>query len=102
MPLSSREVIGTLHRAGWRHVGTTGDHWPSNTRTSRVSDEPGEEPLPNLVRLLVPADLPATSARLDVTLDEELAVRVDAAARARGLSRSALLAEGARRLLASG
>ena len=27
MPLSSREVIRELERDGWRHVGTTGDHW---------------------------------------------------------------------------
>lgn len=56
----------------------------------------------SLVRLLVPAEVPATAVRLDVTLDEDLAAQVDAAARARGLSRSALLAEGARHLLAAG
>lgn len=27
MPLSSREVIKTLERDGWRNVGATGDHW---------------------------------------------------------------------------
>lgn len=64
--------------------------------------EPGDELSASLVRLLVPADLPATSVRLDVTLDEDLASRVSAAARARGVSRSAFLAEGARRLLAAG
>lgn len=27
MPLGSREAIRALERDGWRHVGTTGDHW---------------------------------------------------------------------------
>ena len=65
-------------------------------------DEAVEGSAAALVRLLVPADVPSTSVRLDVTLDEDLASRVDAAARAEGLSRSAFLAEGARRLLAGG
>lgn len=61
----------------------------------------GQVTMASLVRLLVPAELPATAVRLDVTLDEDLAARVGAAARARGLSRSAFLAESARRLLAA-
>jgi predicted RNA binding protein YcfA (HicA-like mRNA interferase family) len=25
--VNSREIIRLLRRAGWQHVGTTGDHW---------------------------------------------------------------------------
>jgi predicted RNase H-like HicB family nuclease len=63
-------------------------------------DEPGEPPAAGLVRLLVPAELPGKAGRIDIAMEEDLAGQLDAAAAARGVSRSALLAEAARRMLA--
>ena len=58
------------------------------------------EDLSRTVRLLVPVELPGKALRLNVSLEEGLVQRIDAAAAARGMSRSAFLAEAARRTLA--
>lgn len=52
--------------------------------------------------LYVPARLPGKARRINVTIDEFLLDDIDRAAMARGMSRSAFLAEGARRLLKTG
>jgi predicted RNase H-like HicB family nuclease len=52
-----------------------------------------------LVQLAAPPP-PARVVRVQLTMDEGLLAKVDAAARARGDSRSGFLAEGARRLIA--
>lgn len=64
--------------------------------------EPDEAPAERLVRVLVPFEAPGRAVRLSVTIEEGLLERIDAAAAARGMSRSALLAEGARRLIGGG
>lgn len=65
-------------------------------------DEPGEVPAAGFIRVLVPVELPGKAQRLNISLEESLVARIDSAATARGMSRSAFLAEGARRLLAGG
>lgn len=65
-------------------------------------DEPGEVPAASFIRVLVPVELPGKAQRLNISLEESLVARIDSAATARGMSRSAFLAEGARRLLAGG
>jgi predicted RNase H-like HicB family nuclease len=50
----------------------------------------------------VPYDPPAKPVRLNVSLDESLVARIDAAAKAAGETRSGFLAEAARRRLAAG
>ncbi len=52
-----------------------------------------------LVAFMVPVQLPGRAKRVDVTLDENLLAEVDRAASEHGMSRSGLLAEGARRVL---
>jgi predicted RNase H-like HicB family nuclease len=59
-----------------------------------------DEDLSRAARVLVPVELPGKALRLNVSLEEALVARVDAAAATRGMSRSAFLAEGARLLLA--
>jgi hypothetical protein len=59
-----------------------------------------DEDLRRTVRLLVPVDLPGRALRLNVSLEEGPVRRIDAAAAVRGMSRSAFLAEAARRALA--
>ena len=51
-------------------------------------------------RALVPVEVPCRAIRVNISMDEGLLRRIDRAAEARGMSRSAFLAEGARRLLA--
>jgi hypothetical protein len=43
-------------------------------------------------RLLVPVELPGRAVRANVTIEEALLARIDAAAAARGMTRSAFLA----------
>lgn len=52
--------------------------------------------------LFVPARLPGKAKRVNVTIDEFLLGDIDKAAMAQGMSRSAFLAEGARRMLKTG
>lgn len=52
--------------------------------------------LEGALAVLVPAELPARSVRVNITLDERLLSRIDAAARAAGENRSAYLAEAAK------
>ena len=49
---------------------------------------------------LVPVEVPGKALRINLSMEEGLVRRVDRAAERRGMSRSAFLAEGARRLLA--
>ncbi|MBF0368838.1 MAG: type II toxin-antitoxin system HicB family antitoxin [Magnetococcales bacterium] len=50
-------------------------------------------------RILVRADLPKRSVRLNITLEEALLSRVDGLAKGLGMSRSGFLAEAARRMI---
>ena len=68
---------------------------------SRLEDELPDWIDPPAAVALVPVDLPGKSVRVNITLDEGLLARVDRAATERGLSRSALLAESARALIAA-
>jgi predicted RNase H-like HicB family nuclease len=54
------------------------------------------------MRLLVPGDIPGRAVRANLSLEEGLLARIDAAAAARGMTRSAFVAEAARRMLAGG
>ena len=56
--------------------------------------------LEGALAVLVPAELPARSVRVNITLDERLLSRIDAAARAAGENRSAYLAEAAKERMA--
>jgi predicted RNase H-like HicB family nuclease len=58
----------------------------------------GDEP--RTYRVLVPIEMPGRAVRVDVSMEEDLVERIDRAAALRGMSRSAYLAEGARRMLA--
>lgn len=49
--------------------------------------------------IVVGLDVPERAVRVNISMHEGLLHRVDAAAKARGMARSAFLAEGARRLL---
>ena len=56
--------------------------------------------VPPLCVALVPVEVPGKAVRINLSMEEGLVRRVDRAAERRGMSRSAFLAESARRLLA--
>ena len=58
-----------------------------------------DEDLSDCVRVLVPVDLPGKAVRVNVSLEESLLSRIDSAATTRGMSRSAFLADAARRVI---
>ncbi|MCB1885018.1 MAG: type II toxin-antitoxin system HicB family antitoxin [Geminicoccaceae bacterium] len=58
-----------------------------------------DEDLSDCVRVLVPVDLPSKAVQVSVLLEEGLLARIDNAATARGVSRSAFLADAARRAM---
>ncbi len=60
--------------------------WPAGSR-ARKPVEP--------VRLLVPVEAPGRPVRVNISMDEGLVARLDAAANRHGMSRSAFLAEAA-------
>ena len=62
-----------------------------------LADEPGVE---RWVRVLVPVSVPGKARRINVTLEESLLSRLDNAARANRMTRSAFLADAVRRALA--
>lgn len=99
----------TLHQAAQNaevalrgHLGLmleSGDAIPDPSELDIVEQDPDVQ---EVARLLVRAELPGRAQRVNVTIDENLVARIDAAAASRGMTRSAFLAEGARRLLEQG
>ncbi len=82
------------------HIGgmvEDGDEIPAPSSLGAVVEQVSE--LGALVAFMVPVQLPGRSKRVDVTLDENLLADVDRVASEQGMSRSGLLAEGARRVL---
>jgi predicted RNase H-like HicB family nuclease len=65
-----------------------------------LAPEPGEAPA-EPVRLMVPVEAPGRAVRVNISMDEGLVARLDAAALRHGMSRSAFLAEAARKALAA-
>ncbi|MCB1885816.1 MAG: type II toxin-antitoxin system HicB family antitoxin [Geminicoccaceae bacterium] len=57
------------------------------------------EDMGDCVRVLVPVDLPGKAVRVNVLLEESLLARIDNAATTRGMTRSAFLADAARRAI---
>jgi predicted RNase H-like HicB family nuclease len=57
-------------------------------------------PANELYRVLIPVDLPGKAVRVNLSMDEGLVARVDSAAAAQGMTRSAFLAKSAKRMLA--
>lgn len=82
-----------LHVEGMLEDGTALPP-PSTLDDIRVDSEVRE-----IGRILVPVELPGRSLRINITMDEALVAQVDRAASKLGLSRSGLLALGARKVI---
>jgi predicted RNase H-like HicB family nuclease len=73
-----------------------GDPMPEPTPLDRVAGDPE---VSEAARILVPADLPGKALRINISMDEGLVEQVDRAASKLGMTRSAFLAAGARKLI---
>lgn len=82
-----------LHARGMLEDGATLPP-PSTLDDVRVDPEVRE-----IGRILVPLELPGRSLRINITMDEALVAQVDRTASKLSLSRSGLLALGARKLI---
>lgn len=99
-------VGDTLDEAGLRAIEALQGHIdamvadndpiPAPTPLDAVESDPE---YPEASRLLVGVRVPTGEQRITITMDEHLVRAVDQDAARRGMSRSAFLAEGARRLL---
>ncbi|MBL8672887.1 MAG: type II toxin-antitoxin system HicB family antitoxin [Alphaproteobacteria bacterium] len=71
--------------------------------SQRAIDEIKRSPkVREAARILVRAELPGRSVRLNISMDEGLVAAVDSASAREGLSRSAFLAAAARRMIGGG
>jgi predicted RNase H-like HicB family nuclease len=73
-----------------------GDPIPQPTPLDQVDADPEVR---EAARILVPADLPGKALRINISMDEGLVEQVDRAASKLGMTRSAFLAAGARKLI---
>jgi len=88
------EVL-SFHVAG---MDEDGDRFPMLRSLEELQADPDfAEDAQGAVVALVPFDLPAKSVRINVSMDERLLDAVDQAAKASGQTRSAFLAEAARK-----
>jgi predicted RNase H-like HicB family nuclease len=85
----------SLHLAG---IVEDGDAIPAATPPDRIAHDPD---VSEVSRMLVRAELPGRAIRLNISMDEGLVAAIDKAAKARDTTRSAFLAEAARRMLGS-
>ncbi|WP_439497588.1 type II toxin-antitoxin system HicB family antitoxin [Bosea sp. (in: a-proteobacteria)] len=84
----------TFHAGG---MVEDGDLMPGLRDLSELQADPDfNAAADGAVLALVPFDLPTKSVRINISIDESLLGAVDAAAKAKGMSRSAFLAEAAR------
>jgi predicted RNase H-like HicB family nuclease len=86
----------SLHLAG---MVEDGEEIPAATPPEKIKASPGSA---EVGRMLVRSELPGKSVRLNISMDEGLVAALDKAAKARDTTRSGLLAEATRRLLAVG
>ena len=61
-----------------------------------LAPEPDEPPSEIVARVLIPVEMPGRSVRTNITIDEGLLGRLDAAAATAGMSRSGFIAEAVR------
>jgi len=81
------------------HVGLMvrdGDEIPAQRPLDKIEHDPD---VTEIARILVKVEIPGRFVRPNITMEEGLLARVDAAATAQGMSRSGFLAEAARRML---
>ncbi len=64
-----------------------------------LDDIPTDPDVTEAARVMIPASLPGRALRLNISLDEGLVGEIDRAAAAHGMSRSAFLADAARKVL---
>jgi len=73
-----------------------GDPIPEPSAPGVVPDWIAEEPGRIVAHVLVPVEMPGSVTRVNITMDEGLLARLDAAAKGQGMSRSGYIAEAVR------
>lgn len=69
---------------------------PDDPLPDWLTPDPDDAPSRIVARVLVPVEMPGRSVRTNITVDEGLLARLDAAAAAAGMSRSGFIAEAVR------
>lgn len=90
---SNAEVALQLHLAGMTEEGL------EIPAPSELDDIERDAEVAEMARIVVRGELPSRIERVNITMDQGLLKVIDAAAEARGMTRSGFLAEGARQLL---
>jgi predicted RNase H-like HicB family nuclease len=83
---SARQVLG----AHLQRTADAGDTWPTPTPIERIT------PAPGVIPILVDVAVEDTPVRINISLGERLVKRLDAAAEARGMTRSGFIAQAVR------
>ena len=73
-----------------------GDAIPQATPIDEI---PADPDVTEVARVMIPAAMPGRALRLNISLDEGLVGEIDRAAAAQGMSRSAFLADAARKVI---
>jgi hypothetical protein len=79
-----------------RSIVEDGDDIPEPSDPARIKGDAGVE---EVVRVLVPVDVPRRTVRINVSFDEKLLGDIDKAANESGYTRSGFLAAAARKLI---
>ncbi|MCW5729426.1 MAG: type II toxin-antitoxin system HicB family antitoxin [Alphaproteobacteria bacterium] len=93
------QAIRNAEEAARDHAALTieaGERLPAPRPADTIPTDPE---VAEVARFLVRVELPGRAERVNVTIDSGLLDRIDRAARERGMSRSGLLAEAARRFI---
>jgi predicted RNase H-like HicB family nuclease len=94
------EAMANAEEALAGHIEVSVEHGEAIPPPSDLQSIKVDADVEAVARVLVRADLPGDSKPLSITLPEGLIARIDRKANLLGYSRSAFLAEGARRMLA--
>jgi predicted RNase H-like HicB family nuclease len=96
---SVKDAIADAERALSFHIRSMvedNDPIPEPSDPARIKGEPDIE---EVVRVLIPVDVPRKTVRINVSLDEKLLGDIDRAANENGYTRSGFLAAAARKLI---
>ena len=96
---SVKSAIANAEAALTFHIRTMvddGDTIPEGSDPTKIAAEVG---VIEVVRVLVPVDIPRRTVRINVSFDETLLTGIDRAARESGYTRSGFLAAAARKLI---
>lgn len=96
---SVKDAVADAERALAFHIRSMvedGDSIPEPSDPARIKADPDIE---EIVRVMIPVDVPRKTVRINVSFDEKLLSDIDQAANENGYTRSGFLAAAARKLI---